>query len=78
MEVGRRVVLEGGGRDGCGGDSGRESGRGQHINKLVILPPTKKKDRGAVTRVEEVKDLVRSLRPCHGGWVAVATEGGWR
>ena len=43
MEVGRRVVLEVGGRDGCGGDSGGESGRGQHINKLVILPPTTKK-----------------------------------
>ena len=29
-----------------------------------------------VVRVEEVKEVVRSSRPWHGGWVAVAMEGG--
>ena len=30
----------------------------------------------AVARVEEVKEVVRSLCPLHGGWVVVATKGG--
>ena len=34
----------------------------------------------AVTRVEErvveLKEVVRSLRPCHGGWVAMTMKGG--
>ena len=30
----------------------------------------------AVTRVEEVKEVVMSLHPYHRGWVAVSMEGG--